>query len=147
MPIFHRASMVKLIHNWIPTYSTLCRQGRETSSLCPRCTLWVETPDHVNQCENKEAIQKRITLLNGFLQLMIKQQTPIDSVACFSYKLSKILNIPQNISFQVATALPDAHHAMLIKAIQHQNLIRWILLIRGFIMGNSIQKFIEYHHV
>jgi len=44
---FQRASMVKTIHDWIPTHSNLCRQGRHNSPICPRCLSEVETPSHV----------------------------------------------------------------------------------------------------
>jgi len=37
------STLVKLIHSWQPTFSTLCRQGRESTPVCPRCNTTVET--------------------------------------------------------------------------------------------------------
>jgi hypothetical protein len=53
-------------------------------------------------------------------------------IACFSYKLSIMLNVPQNPCFTVATQLSITHHILLIKAIQHQDLIGWNMFLRGF---------------
>jgi ABC-type transporter Mla MlaB component len=50
IPIINRVNTIKLIHGWLPTYALLCCQGRESSSLCPRCALRVETIDHIHQC-------------------------------------------------------------------------------------------------
>ncbi len=54
--IHKRANIVKLIHKWAPTFSTLCRQGCEASAICPRCHLAIETFDHVYTCSNEQAI-------------------------------------------------------------------------------------------
>jgi len=147
MPVFRRASLVKLLHRWTPTYSKLCRQGRETSSVCPRCKSRVKTHDHVYQCEDKAALQKRSTLLNDFLYLMVKQNTPMHIIACFSYKLSIVLNVPQNPSFTVATQLSKTHHTLLIKAIQHQNLIGWNMFLRGFTSCLWFTVFSTLHNI
>jgi len=37
--IHWRATTVKLIHGWIPTFASLCCQGHESSPICPRCSL------------------------------------------------------------------------------------------------------------
>jgi len=53
---FHkRASIVKLIHDWIPTYATLCHQDREPCPLCPHCKSTIETSSHVITCPNHDA--------------------------------------------------------------------------------------------
>jgi hypothetical protein len=53
----NRATICKLIHNWIPTYSVLCCQGREPSSLCPRCRQKVETNDYIYSCQQGDAVK------------------------------------------------------------------------------------------
>lgn len=47
LPVHHRAFTVKMLHRWIPTNCSLCRKGRESSPLCPRCFMEVETGEHV----------------------------------------------------------------------------------------------------
>jgi hypothetical protein len=71
LTIFQRASTVKLIQKWTPTFSSLCPQGREPSSLCQRCFTKVETPDHVLQCPNEFAVSARMSFLKPFLSSLI----------------------------------------------------------------------------
>jgi hypothetical protein len=78
--LFQRASYVKLIHDWVPTFLPLCRQGREPSPLCPRCNQSVETPSHVIQCPHPDAISCRVQVLSNFLSHLVKIHTPILSV-------------------------------------------------------------------
>lgn len=74
---FQRVSIVKMIHNWIPTYSILCQQGREKSALCPRCLSSVETYEHVQKCQDPGAISTRQNLLNIYLHHLLRARTPI----------------------------------------------------------------------
>jgi hypothetical protein len=50
LQVHKRATTLKLIHGWAPTDSSLCRQGRSHTSICPRCHLTVETTSHVYTC-------------------------------------------------------------------------------------------------
>ncbi len=64
-----RATTSKLIHNWIPTYSILCRQGRAPSTLCPRCLASIETSCHVWQCPLLSVVTPCAEHLHHFLKL------------------------------------------------------------------------------
>jgi len=63
MKMFKRASTVKLLHGWAPTYAYLCRQGHHPSPLCPRCKTCVETNEHILQCSHPEASASRSRIL------------------------------------------------------------------------------------
>jgi hypothetical protein len=56
---FQRASMAKLLHDWIPTNDFLHKQGRADTNLCPRCQTCLETADHILKCDDKDAQEKR----------------------------------------------------------------------------------------
>jgi hypothetical protein len=58
LKIHQRASVIKLIRKWIPTYSNLCRQGQEPSPICPRCMGAIETSNHVHQCPDPQAVSR-----------------------------------------------------------------------------------------
>jgi hypothetical protein len=91
---FRRASVVKTIHDWIPTYSNLCRQGRHNTSICPRCILEVETPNHVQICPAPAVITGCSLSLDHFLTYLVSLGTPIYIIATFKLKLSSTLGIP-----------------------------------------------------
>jgi len=100
-----RASMVKLIHKWIPTHASLCRQGREHSPLCPRCGSTVETEDHVFKCPDNNARTQCMDLLQAFLQSLLTVNKSILLLVCFKYKLSLALSLNYVRKFTSATAL------------------------------------------
>jgi len=66
------ANTVKMMHDWIPTYSTLCRQGREPSPICPRCCLTVGTPSHILVCHDTSATCNQSLYLQQFLFALVK---------------------------------------------------------------------------
>ncbi len=63
LPIMRQANTIKLIHGWIPTYASLCPQGREPTSICPRCASQVETTEHFHQCTDDKAFSSQQSLL------------------------------------------------------------------------------------
>jgi hypothetical protein len=132
LPFHWRASMVKLIHNWIPTFSSLCPQGRESSPVCQRCQLAVKTPEHVLICGDQKAVTYWSTILHSTLQDLLKIGTPIHVVTILEYKLSLVFNIPCMYKFRPASTLAPDLHAILLTAIHHQNLIRWDCLLKGY---------------
>lgn len=56
LKVQHRASIVKWVHDWILTYTTLCRQDREPCYLCTCCNSFIETSTHVISCPNLDAM-------------------------------------------------------------------------------------------
>jgi len=77
LTVSHRASTSKVIHDWIPTYSTLCRQGCEHSPLCPRCSKKVKTCEHIRICQHSKANLSRRNLLDTFLGSLVKINAPL----------------------------------------------------------------------
>jgi hypothetical protein len=114
---FQRASIVKVIHGWIPTYGMLCRQGRESSPLCPRCSSTVETWDHVFSCPDSQAIAFRNEALLTFLSLRVKMGTPLYILSTFEYKLSLLFALPFPNSFPVLSPIPTSTKHRLMDAI------------------------------
>jgi hypothetical protein len=95
----HRATLSKLIHGWIPTYSSLCRQGKEPSPLCPRCKSRVESWEHILECPNHQAVESRRDALKTFLSSMFKVGTPFYILTTFELKLSNYQNpYPSNLN-------------------------------------------------
>jgi hypothetical protein len=133
LPIHIRASTIKLIHGWMPTYAILCRQGRSSSSLCPRCHTQVETPSHVFKCQANQAIQQCLSHLTVFLTALNKLKTPVQIVATLQYKLSLLLDIPFEQTYFITMQSSTSHHYALIQAICHQNIIGWNNFMRGYI--------------
>jgi len=50
-----RATAIKLMHGWLPTYSKLAKQQREDTTTCPKCDNHEEIQHHIFTCPNKEA--------------------------------------------------------------------------------------------
>jgi len=132
LKVHKRASIRKMIHNWIPTYSMLCRQGRETSSLCPRCHKAVETSDHVYKCSQPQAVSNRSSFLKEYLSHLLLLNTPMYIISTLQYKLSLSLEIPFITTFQIQNNIPPETRRHLISAIQHQNIIGWDNFLRGY---------------
>jgi hypothetical protein len=65
--VTQRSSIIKMIHGWEPTYGCLCRQGRESSPLCPQCYQTVETSAHYRTCTADQATEARINFLGDIL--------------------------------------------------------------------------------
>jgi hypothetical protein len=117
--------MVKLIHNWVPTYASLCRQGREHSPYCLRCHSQIKTTDHVFQGSDPMATTNHNVLLQIFLQNLVQANMPIHIIVCLEYKLSLVLNLKHTPTYAIASSLPKDQHTILIRAVQHQNIIGW----------------------
>jgi hypothetical protein len=130
--LFKRASIIKLIHGWAPTYANLCRQGHHPSPLCPRCSLSVETVDHARVCSSSMAVTHRVSLLNNFPQEILCLGTSPMILPTFEYKLSITLDIPN----KTQTATSSTHSSIptsILIAIHHQNLIGWVIFFLGYI--------------
>lgn len=88
------SNIVKHIHDWQPTYGVLCHQGRERSSLCPRCQATVETADHINTCPEKNTEKCWISNLQTFLADLECLDTAPCILTTLEFKLLNALNIP-----------------------------------------------------
>ncbi len=110
-----RSNLVKLIHGWNPTYSGLCRQGREQSPLCPRCQTRVETEQHIRECPNEEAISFRQAKLRSFIIETERTYTAPYLLRIFEYKLSLCLHVPYHPTTTCITNTPP-HYNQIIAA-------------------------------
>jgi len=75
LPQMRHASIPKMIHDWMPTYSSLCRQGRESTALCPRCRTTVETPAYIYTFPDESSSTNWRELLSSFIE-SIKNSVP-----------------------------------------------------------------------
>jgi hypothetical protein len=128
-----RASTVKHIHGWMPTYAILCRQGRSNTSICLCCNLQVETASHVFKCHAPQAIQQCSSHLATFLSSLIKLKIPVQVIATLEYKLSLFFALPFEQTYFATTEASTSHHYDLLIAIRHQNLTGWDNFMRGYI--------------
>jgi hypothetical protein len=55
----NRATMVKLIHRWIPTNDFLYKQRRSETQLCLRCNQHTEDSHHILTCPDSQASTQR----------------------------------------------------------------------------------------
>jgi hypothetical protein len=145
LKIQQRATVSKLIHNWSPTYSTFCRQGRVPSPICPKCGSTVETSSHVIICPHNSAVEQRTVGLNKFLSSMLSLQTPIYLLSTLEYKSSLTLQIPFAQRYIKSFSIPSDIHLTLLTAIHHQNLLGWDLFLRGFVSKYWNEVFIQAH--
>jgi len=129
------------MHDWIPTFGALCRQGRAPSALCPRCLQKVETSEHVRVCQDETAVRSRRSSLTIFLETMVTLGTPIYIISIFEYKLSLTLDIPY-ISSYSHSGIPNNHtYYSIIKTVPHQNTIEWDNFLRGFTSNYRVSLF------
>jgi hypothetical protein len=141
----NRETICKLIHNWIPTYSVLCRQGREPSPLCPHCCQAIETSDHIWNCPYAEAITSRHDFLQLFLKHLLSLHTPVYILTVYEYKLSLALKLPYSQQFYIMDQLPQTLYCTLIQAIRHQNTVGRDNFLRGYISSYWFSLYKQAH--
>jgi hypothetical protein len=105
--------------------------GRERSPLCPRCSMTVETCEHICTCQHSDAITSRRKLLDAFLSTLLQSHTPTYILKIFEYKLSLALELQYTMSYNSLT-IPEDVYQELIQAIQHQNIVGWDNFLWGF---------------
>jgi hypothetical protein len=130
-----RANVVKLIHRWAPTYDLLHKQGRHPMPTCPRCKTNNETAMHLFCCSHKSAEDDRQEALQKFVDTLQDANGPAPVIQTFIDKLSDTLHITQKIPVVQKTTkefTPIQERAMQ-KAVQHQNVIGWENLLRGYV--------------
>jgi hypothetical protein len=126
----------------------MCWQGREHSSLCPRCRSRVETVYHIHTCSHPPAIHCHHTILQTFLSSLSKLWTPPQLITVFHGKLSQVLELTRPDHKEKHEHFPPS----LVLAIQHQIIIGWDLFIKGYtssywmhacsdLMPNSVTHF------
>jgi hypothetical protein len=134
LPVYIRATYVKLIHRWIPTYDFLYKQNREHSPLCPRCNSEHKTVPHIYACQDPTAVKERSIALSLYLKSTLESQ------------LLVFLQLPASVQFgklYATSSLTD-----LCNATRHQNLIGWDLFLPGFIssLWTKVYKASEIQH-
>ena len=145
MKVHKQASIIKMIHNWIPTYSMLSRQGRKPSPLCPRCCTAIETSQHVYKCSQSQAISNWRSFLKKFLSSLLSIKTLIYNISTLEYKLSITLEIPFIPTFHIQDEIPPLTKMLLINAIRHQNIIGWDNFLRGYMSLYWLYIFQQSH--
>jgi hypothetical protein len=130
--VHKRASIIKMIQNWIPTHNILSQQGCKHFPLCPRCSNAVETSEHVYKCSQSQAMANRHSFLKKFLSSLLAIKTPTYIIRTLEYKLSVTLEIPFLPTFQKQDEIPPFRKTLLLNAIQHQNITGWDNFLRGY---------------
>jgi hypothetical protein len=128
----NRASIIKLIHRWIPTNEFLHKQHRSDTPSCPRCKNHNETAHHILTCPFPEAQTQRTQALYTCLTDLARANTSKYILDCIEENMTNLLNIPSLQKYKItppqlvdmATALSDA--------TRHQNILGWENAIRGF---------------
>lgn len=128
--IHQRATIVKVIHRWIPTQSFLRTQNRAETSLCPLCQKHNETAVHILECPDELAHTYRQNALYSLLKKLLQINTSIHILATIEKYLSELLKIPSLSKYVPPTTPPNAD---LDHAIRHQNIVGWENFFRGFI--------------
>ncbi len=127
-----RALIIKLIHDGIPTYATMSRQGKEKCPLCPRCKSSIEISSHVFSCPHLDAQAAQQEGLNTFLTTLPNIGNPSYLLATFEYKISLTLDISFIQNYCCQSLLPPTLKHNLLQAIRHQNVLRWDMFLKGF---------------
>jgi len=110
----------------------LSRQGRSSSSCCPRCQVAIETPSHVFYCPNLEAKTFRTQALSLFLSSLTKNKTSIHIIQVLECKLPQFLKLDYMDQFLPLSTLDLTAYSTLLSAVWHQNIIGWQLFIKGY---------------
>lgn len=137
-----RASMVKLINEWIRTQAFLHRQNWTPSPLCTRCHIHEENIHHIFQCTAQEATIFRDNKPTIFLQLLLDYGTPTQIIAILKINISTTLHIPNRNQFY-QDALDISQQNTLTTTIRHQNKIGWHLFLKGYTSKRWLQLFSE----
>ena len=131
--IHQRATLVKLIHGWIPTQEFLYTQNRTSTPICPWCSLVNETALHIHQCSYPTAIMYRRDKLERYLKALAQCNTPVHILITLEHKLLLTQELPYSQHYQCATSLTSVHKNILIASIRHQNVLGWDSFLKGFI--------------
>lgn len=137
--------LVKMIHNWIPTYSVLFHQGRELSSLCPCCFKAVETYEHVFRGSFLLATINCGVYLHSFLSSLWTAGTSIYILSTMEYKLSLTHDISFKHTYRVTHETLQPIYWLLMTAICHQNIIGWDNFLQGCTSKFWLQNFLNSH--
>ncbi len=133
LKVHQRATISKIIHRWIPTFNVLHKQNRAPSNICTRCNATPETPDHILECTNKEAITARKKLLYEALETLEGINTGEHILSALEKNLARTMKVPQENRYRQNHASPNNNTTLLTKALHHQNLVGWRQALRGYI--------------
>jgi hypothetical protein len=133
LSVLKRASTAKLIHRWIPTNACLQKQGRSDSNLCPRCGTHTENADHILECNNVEAQEKRQSLLYNMLNKLKNANTSIIILSALENKLTDLMHVPSLHRYIPPVNQITSNTRDISEAIHSQNILGWHQFMRGYI--------------
>jgi hypothetical protein len=126
---YNRASLVELIHRWIPTIHFL------QISACPRCGLCPETAQHINQCEAVSAITYCQDRLYKFFMDLVDLNSSISILQTFEDRLTTFFNVSSPHQYLVPKRITSTCHHLITEASHHQNILGWDNFCRRYISG------------
>jgi hypothetical protein len=129
----NRASIVKLMHRWIPTNASLFKQNRASSPFCERCHTHKEDAHHILHCPDSDATSERNKALYTFLEEHAHEGTSKTILECLENNLTSLLHVESMNKYCITCQPPDSTLQRAIRdAKQHQTIIGWENLLRGY---------------
>ncbi len=93
LSIHKRATMVKLIHGWIPTYTFLHKQQQHNTPTCSCCNTSPEPAKHILICTYPKAIHDHTSQYMWKMHLISVGTDPILLLTLIHY-IQRTLNLP-----------------------------------------------------
>lgn len=132
LKIHKRATVIKLIHQWIPTQDFLHKQHCSQCQLCPRCNAQVENASHILNCSHPDAKTFRTSALYDMLNKLKQSHTSIHILQALEDNLSDHLST-ENRRKYIAPFIETSRFQQVRNAVIHQNIIGWGNFMRGYI--------------
>jgi hypothetical protein len=114
---------------WQPTFSMLCRQGREETHLCPRCNTTVETNAHIRECSDNDATRFQQEQPQTFILALEHLHTAPFILTTFEYKLSIAYCLPYEPKNPFRENIPIDLKDMLTATRSTTSLQQWLARI------------------
>jgi hypothetical protein len=127
-----RASVIKLMHRWIPMNAFLHRQHCIESPLCTRCTCTNEDAHHIFKCSSTNAKQQRTEAMYNCLSDLEHANISKHILECLECKLTDFLQITSSAKYKNSSLQTGETVRALSDAQNHQNIIGWENALRGY---------------
>lgn len=128
----NRASIVKLIHQWIPTNDFMFKQRRAESPLCSRYKSVNEDAHHILTCSLQDAQAKRTEALYECLKFLENANTSRHILESLECELSILLQVNSTNTYKATVSQTTEMKRKLTDAIKHQNIVGWENALRGY---------------
>jgi hypothetical protein len=128
----NRASIVKLIHRWIPTNDFMFKQQRAESPLCSRCKSFNEDAHHILTCSFQGAQAKRTEALYECLKFLENAYTSSHILESLECDLSTLLQVNSTNTHKATVSQTIEMKRKLTGTIKHQNIVGWENALRGY---------------